>query len=99
MNFEVVRNSILGEDIRRRNSGESSGSLLSDESRGRRYEKGQNEGCSRSKSQKRGQSKCRKEIVCWNCQKKGHFKISVRLLQLLKKRRKRIIQLILLKKW
>ena len=74
MNFEGVRDSILGEDIRRRNSGESSGSLLSTESRGRRSEKGQNQGRSRSKSQKRGQSKDRKEIVCWNCQKKGHFR-------------------------
>ncbi|KAL8148630.1 hypothetical protein AgCh_005839 [Apium graveolens] len=29
---------------------------------------------SRSKSQKRGQSKDHKDIVCWNFQKKGHFK-------------------------
>ena len=67
MNFEGVRDLILGEDIRRRNSGESSGSLLSTKSRGRRYKRGQNQGRSRSKSQKRGQSKDRKEIVCWNC--------------------------------
>ena len=73
INFEGVRDSILGEDIHRRNSGESSGSLLSTESRGRRSEKGQNQGRSRSKSQKRGQSKDRKEIICWNCLKKGHF--------------------------
>ena len=74
MTFDGVRDSILGEDIRRRNSGESSGSLLSAESRGRKFEKGQNKGRSRSKSQKRGQSKDRKDIVCWNCQKKGHFR-------------------------
>ncbi|KAL8092162.1 hypothetical protein AgCh_034456 [Apium graveolens] len=74
MTFDGVRDSILGEDIRRRNSGESSGSLLSAESRGRKFEKGQNKGRSRSKSQNRGQSKDRKDIVCWNCQKKGHFR-------------------------
>ena len=73
MNFEGVRDLILGEDIRRRNSGESSGSLLSIKSRGRRYKRGQNQGRSILKSQKRGQSKDRKEIVCWNCHKKGHF--------------------------
>ena len=74
MTFDRVQDSILGEDIRRRNSRESSDSLLSTESRGRRSEKGQNQGFSKSKSQKRGQSKDSKEIVCWNCQKKGHFK-------------------------
>ena len=52
----------------------SSGSLLSTESRGRKSERGQNKGRSRSKSQKIGKSKDRKEIVCWNCQKKGHFR-------------------------
>lgn len=67
MTFDGVRDAILGEDIRRRNSGESSGSLLSTESRGRKSDRGQNQGRSRSKSQKRGQSKDRKEIVCWNC--------------------------------
>lgn len=74
MTFDGVRDSILGEDIRRRNSGESSGSLLSAEGRGRKTGRGQNQGRHRSKSQKRGQSKDRKDIVCWNCQKKGHFR-------------------------
>lgn len=74
MTFDGVRDAILGEDIRRRNSGESSGSLLSTESRGRKSDREQNQGRSRSKSLKRGQSKDRKEIVCWNCQKKGHFR-------------------------
>ncbi|KAL8102662.1 hypothetical protein AgCh_027259 [Apium graveolens] len=41
---------------------------------GRKLENGQNKGHSRSKSQKRGQSKDRKDIVCWNCQKNGHFR-------------------------
>ena len=49
MNFDVVRDSIPEEDIRRRNSGESSGSLLSTESRGRGSEKGHNMERGRSK--------------------------------------------------
>ncbi|KAL9249316.1 Retrovirus-related Pol polyprotein from transposon TNT 1-94-like protein, partial [Drosera capensis] len=42
--------------------------------RGRTSEKRQNSGLGRSKSKKRGQSKPRKDITCWNCQKKGHFR-------------------------
>ncbi|KAL8097175.1 hypothetical protein AgCh_030328 [Apium graveolens] len=61
--FDGVRDSIIGKYIRRRNSGESLGSLLSAESRGRKFKKGQNKWHSRSKSQKRGQSKDRKDIV------------------------------------
>ncbi|KAL8097164.1 hypothetical protein AgCh_030321 [Apium graveolens] len=63
MTFDGVRDSIIGKYIRRRNSGESLGSLLSAESRGRKFKKGQNKWRSRSKSQKRGQSKDRKDIV------------------------------------
>ncbi|KAD4889467.1 hypothetical protein E3N88_21540 [Mikania micrantha] len=72
LTFESVRDLILGEDIRRRSSGESSSSLLSTESRGRRTDRGHSR--SRSKSRKRGQSKPRKDITCWNCKENGHFK-------------------------
>ena len=75
MTFDEVRYSILWEYIHGRNLGESSGSLLSAECRGIKYERMQNKGRHRSKSQKRRQSKYRKEIICWNCQKKGHFRI------------------------
>ncbi|KAL8104408.1 hypothetical protein AgCh_028569 [Apium graveolens] len=68
-------------------------SLLSAESRGRKFENGQNKGRSRLKSQKRGQSKDRKDIVCWNCQKKGHFRNQCTDPAAPKGRVKRIIQL------
>ncbi|GJX02910.1 putative RNA-directed DNA polymerase [Tanacetum coccineum] len=50
LKFDNIRDLILGEDIRRKTSGES-----------------------RSKSKKRGQSKNRQDITCWNCNQKGHF--------------------------
>ena len=45
---------------------------MSAESRGRRMERGKSLGY-RSKSRK-GRSKSRSGIVCWNCGKKGHLK-------------------------
>ncbi|VFQ77145.1 unnamed protein product [Cuscuta campestris] len=42
--FEGIRDLILGEDIRRRSSGDSSSALLSTEGRGRRNERGSNRG-------------------------------------------------------
>ena len=72
LTFEGIRDFILGEDIRRRSSGESSSALLSTEGRGRRKEMGNRRG--RSKSRKRSQSKPRKDIQCWNCNEYGHFR-------------------------
>ena len=60
---------ILGEDIRRRNRGESSGSVLNVEVRGRKSERGKSKGRGRSKSRKRGTN-----ATCWNCQQTGHLK-------------------------
>ncbi|KAL9262034.1 Retrovirus-related Pol polyprotein from transposon TNT 1-94-like protein, partial [Drosera capensis] len=74
LTFNGIRDLILNEDIRRRNSGETAGSLLSTDSRGRKSEKEQSSGRGRSRSKKRGQSKPRKDTICWNCQKKGHFR-------------------------
>src|SRR6187200_252831 len=76
LSFESIRNLILSEDIRRKNTGESSNSILSTEDRGRKQQKGNNggNGRERSKSRKRGVSKNRKDITCWNCKEKGHFK-------------------------
>ena len=64
---------ILSEDIRRKESGELSGSALSTQSRGRSQQKGKNQIHGRSKSKGKGQKKDRKDIVCWNCDKIGHF--------------------------
>ncbi|KAL9251963.1 hypothetical protein AKJ16_DCAP18802 [Drosera capensis] len=74
LTFNGIRDFILNEDIRRKNLGETSGSLLSTDSIGRKSEKEQSSGRGRSKSKKRGQSKPRKDITCWSCQKKGYFK-------------------------
>nr|KYP39780.1 Retrovirus-related Pol polyprotein from transposon TNT 1-94 [Cajanus cajan] len=53
LTFEGIRNLILGEDIHRRNVGESTGSLLSIEGKGRRPERGEGSRRNRSKSKKR----------------------------------------------
>ncbi|KAL4555244.1 hypothetical protein LXL04_037856 [Taraxacum kok-saghyz] len=82
LTFEDIHNLILSEDIRRKTAGESSNSILRTEGRGRRQQKGNNRGNGggggngrgRSKSRKRGVSKSRKDITCWNCKDKGHFK-------------------------
>ena len=81
LSFEGIRNLILSEDIRRKNAGESSNSILSTEDRGRKQQKGNNggngdggKGRGRSKSRKRGVSKNRNDITCWNYKDKGHFK-------------------------
>ncbi|GJT63858.1 multidrug resistance-associated protein 5, partial [Tanacetum coccineum] len=42
-------------------------------SRGRKQDRGQKQNRSRSKSKKRGQSMIRQDIMCWNCNQKGHF--------------------------
>ncbi|CAH9079423.1 unnamed protein product [Cuscuta epithymum] len=73
LTFEGIRDLILGEDIRRRSSGDSSNSLLSTEDRGRKSTRGGNKK-GRSKLRKRGQSKNRKDINCWNCKENGHFR-------------------------
>ena len=73
LKLDDVRDLILSEDIRRKESGESSGSALSTQSRGRSQQKGKNQIRGRSKSKGKGQKKDRKDIVCWNCDKIGHF--------------------------
>ncbi|GJY34943.1 putative reverse transcriptase domain-containing protein [Tanacetum coccineum] len=63
------------EYIRRKTSGEYSNSLLSaeDKGRGRKQDRGLKQNRGRSKSKKRGQTKNRQDIMCWNCNQKGHF--------------------------
>ncbi|GKA58056.1 putative RNA-directed DNA polymerase [Tanacetum coccineum] len=75
LKLDNIRDLILGEDIRRKTSGEYSNSLLSakDKSRGKKQDRGRKQNRSRSKSKKRGQSKNRQDIMCWNCNQKGHF--------------------------
>ncbi|KAL5848374.1 hypothetical protein ACOSQ4_006387 [Xanthoceras sorbifolium] len=73
LKFDDVRDLVLSEDIRRRESGEaSSSSALHTESRGRTSERSSYR--SRSKS-RRGKSRSgKKDFSCYNCGKKGHFK-------------------------
>ncbi|GJV95640.1 hypothetical protein Tco_1547217 [Tanacetum coccineum] len=65
LKFNNIRDLILGEDIRRKTSGEYSNSLLSaeDKGRGRKQDRGQKHNRSRSKSKKRGQSKNMQDIT------------------------------------
>ena len=53
--------------------GDSSGSGLSVDRRGRSKTKGQNQH-GRSKSKNRGKSLNRSNVTCWNCGEKGHFR-------------------------
>ncbi|VFQ76765.1 unnamed protein product [Cuscuta campestris] len=68
--FEKIRDLVLGEDVRRRSSGESSEESLNIV-RGR----GNNRG-SGSKNRRRSQSKTRdsSDVTCWKCKEVGHFR-------------------------
>ncbi|VFQ79034.1 unnamed protein product [Cuscuta campestris] len=61
--FDQIRDLVLGEDVRRKSSGESSGELLH-VGRGRRYSRG-----SGSRNRQRSQSKTRdcSGVTCWKC--------------------------------
>ncbi|KAL2248266.1 UNVERIFIED_CONTAM: Retrovirus-related Pol polyprotein from transposon TNT 1-94 [Sesamum indicum] len=74
MKFDNIRDMVLNEETRRRQTGGSSGSALHTESRGRPDTRGKYRG--RSKS--RGKNKGKKEMVCWNCEKPGHMKSECR---------------------
>uniref|UniRef100_A0A803MF12 CCHC-type domain-containing protein n=1 Tax=Chenopodium quinoa TaxID=63459 RepID=A0A803MF12_CHEQI len=68
-----VRDLILSESLKRKNSGESSSGAYSSEGRGRgRQQRGAQKG--RSKSRGRSKSKGKVNIVCWGCGVKGHTK-------------------------
>ncbi|VFQ96458.1 unnamed protein product [Cuscuta campestris] len=68
--FEKIRDLVLGEDVRRRSSGESSKESLNIV-RGR----GNNRG-SGSKNRRRSRSKTRDSsgVTCWKCKEVGHFR-------------------------
>ncbi|VFQ89298.1 unnamed protein product [Cuscuta campestris] len=68
--FDQIRDLILGEDVRRKSSGESSGELLH-VGRGRRNSRG-----SGRRNRQRSQSKTRDSsgVTCWKCKEVGHFR-------------------------
>jgi len=76
LKLSEIRELILSEDVRKRDSRESSShvsnSALNTEGRGRTTQKGQN-GRGRSKSRGKGHTKFQSNITCWNCDKRGHF--------------------------
>ncbi|KAJ0904157.1 putative RNA-directed DNA polymerase [Helianthus annuus] len=67
LKFDRVRDSVLGEDVRRRNTGGGSTSGMFSVSRGR----GNNRS---SGSRGKNLSKAGKNVRCWNCGEKGHVK-------------------------
>ena len=71
LKFDDVVSAILDEEIRRKPSGESSGSALNVGNRGRSSEREQSHGRSKSRSKSRSS---KGKIECWNCGKKGHLK-------------------------
>jgi hypothetical protein len=75
LKYDDIRDLILAEEVRRKDSGESSSSglALNINTRGRRQDRGLSRG--RSKSRYRGKSKFgpRKQVEYWNCGKPGHF--------------------------
>ena len=72
LKFDDVIGVILSEEMRRKSTGETSGNALTAEARGRQRERGKSPG-NHWKSRK-GRSKSRARVECWNCGKKGHFK-------------------------
>ena len=70
LKFYDVVSVIVSEEMRRKSTGETSGNVLTMESRGRQKERGRSPG-NHDKS-KKGRSKSRfGKIECWNCGKKG----------------------------
>ncbi|VFQ61084.1 unnamed protein product [Cuscuta campestris] len=68
--FDQIRDLVLGEDVKRKSPGESSGELLH-VGRGRRNSRG-----SGSRNRQRSQSKTRDSsgVTCWKCKEVGHFR-------------------------
>jgi hypothetical protein len=73
LKFDDVVGVILSEEMRWKNTGETSGNALNMENRGRQKDRGKGPGnCENSR---KGRSKSRLgKIECWNCGKKGHLK-------------------------
>ena len=65
LKFDEIRDVVLSESIRKQEVGDSSGSVLSVDRRGRSKTKGQNQH-GRSKSKNRGKSLKRSNVTCWN---------------------------------
>lgn len=78
LKFNDVRDNILAEEVRRRDSGEASPSnlALNVENRGRSSDRNSNKGNGNRGKSRNGRSKSRnrRNVECWNCGRMGHFK-------------------------
>ena len=75
LRYDDVCDLVLNEEIRRKESGESSSSsILQTESRGRSSTKGNGRGKSKDRRSKSKNRQSKKNIECWNCGKSGHYK-------------------------
>ena len=75
LKFDEIRDVVLSESIRKREVGDSPGSTLSVDRRGRSKMKGQNQH-GRSKSKNRGKSLNKSYVTCWNSGEKWYFRTS-----------------------
>ena len=73
LKFGEIRDVVLSESIRKRETGDSSGNVLSIDRSGRSKSKSSNKH-GRSKSKNREKSSNRPNVTCWNCGEKGHFR-------------------------
>ena len=72
LKFDDVIGVILSKEMRRKSIGETSGNALTIKTRGRQRERGKSpRNCWKGR---KGRSKSRARVECWNCGKKGHFK-------------------------
>ena len=78
LKYNDIQDLILGEEIRRRDADETSGSssALNLETRGRCNNRNLNRGRSKSRNSNWNRSKSRsgQQVQCWNCGKTGHFR-------------------------
>ena len=78
----MVKDSLLNEDARRKEMGESSSRLLmteKEEKRGRSQSKNPRGNFKRDGSKGRSKSRLRRNITCFHCNKPGHMKREYRI--------------------
>ncbi|KAJ0079882.1 hypothetical protein Patl1_23565 [Pistacia atlantica] len=69
-----VKDKILAEEVRWKDSGDITSNALNVETRGKGYDRNSSRGRGRSKSRnERSKSRFGQKIECWNCGNKGHI--------------------------
>ena len=72
LKFDGVIGVVLSEEMRQKSTGQTSRNALTAEARGRQRERGKSP--RHHWKSRKGRSKSRARVECWNCGKKGHFK-------------------------